>query len=301
MSEKRIIKHKAPWTLQETIPIVVLYAGAILSAIGGLLTETIAPALGWIGLVTLGFIATYVLVVGAGRKKKSMLIAELSDDKDLTIEVIMVKPQQHKWRNKLDRGNNIVRLGKISSVKFDKVLGTRIMTIVTSDKDKKVLYLPLRLAEVPEIKDYLGLAVARNSKIKFEKKEWATEFATYVNLPEDDVVKKHEETAPVIETEEVEEVTEETNEEQYGPGYGLEIPEKEKEVIRLTYERFRRKSTSEKIGDAILQIDAPLPEEGPQNGSPSSSSHLDNLLLNLDERNKTSKITIDLTDLPKEN
>lgn len=295
MSEKRIVVNKAPWTLQETIPIIVLYACAVLSLIGGFLTEVIVPALGIIGAVAAGGIATYVLTVSAGRKKKSTLIAELHDDKDLTIEVVMVNPQQHKWRNKLDRGNNIVKLSRMRSVKFDKILGTRIMTIQTGGG--KNLYLPLRLAEMEEIKDYLGLAVAQNSKIKFDKKEWAEEFTSYVNIPEDKDAEEFFSTAEVIEEEVIEEVDQEPLPEgTYAPVEPLEAPEKVKNAIRLSYDRFRRKSTSEAIGDALEQIDL-VPADEIDSPKPVVS---DFGSFNLpDDAPKNSSIVIDLGNINK--
>jgi hypothetical protein len=283
--------------MQEIVPIIVMYGVAVLSAIGGFITEAVAPAVGIIGIVSLGGLATYVLIESARRKKNSTLYAKLADDKNLTIEVWMRKPIKDKWRGKLDEGKNTAKLANIVGVKFDKVMGTRVMTILT--KGGKPLYVPIRLAQEDAVKDYLGLAVSRNSKLKFDEKEWAEEFAKYVNLPkEEDAEKFFAEAVDIEEPEAVETDEEElplpeniyAEEEKVGPVLP-EAPVAEREVVSFDYSRFRRKSTSESIGDALEKADQPVVEEEKE------VFNLDSLML--DDLSKTSKVVINLDDFQK--
>lgn len=173
-----LVTNKAKWNFQEILPVIILGAIGLFGVFQGI-TQSITLA-GSIIIAVIGFgLAFYVVAISSSRKWKSTLFARLTEDEDLNIEVWMRKPIEDKWSGKLDEGKNKLQLAKINSVKMEIVRGTPV--IVLKAKDKRPLYIPVRLAETDELRAFISKAVAlKGGKLSFENTTQAKEFAAII-------------------------------------------------------------------------------------------------------------------------
>jgi hypothetical protein len=173
-----LVTHKAKWNFQEILPIIILGGLGLFGVFQGII-QSITLA-GSIIIAVVGFgLALYVIAISSSRKWKSTLFARLTEDEDLNIEVWMRKPIEDKWAGKLDEGKNKLQLATISSVKVENVRGTPVIALKA--KDKRPLYIPVRLAETDELRSFISKAVAlKGGKLSFENTAQAKEFAAII-------------------------------------------------------------------------------------------------------------------------
>lgn len=237
-----LVTNKARWTLHEFTPLILFTSLAVFVYASGYVFGWWEPIIATIFSIGLLCVSFYLLFVSLGRKRKSTLFAVLKNDKLLGIEVWMRKPLEHKWLGKMDQGKNKVNLAELEEFKFDNIMGTRVLTLVTKNGSG---YIPLRLASMLEIKNYLGEAVlGGKKKIRLQNKNDLTELQKYVYLPESKTLEEFlkigkvtirntkdkpvEETTPVAES--VSPVAEMNN---------------HRQVIKLNYDRFVKLPTDD--------------------------------------------------------
>ena len=295
--ETVLITNKAKWSFQEILPILISSAiglGGIFLGITQALTLS-----GAIIMAVVGFgLALYVYAISSGRKKKSTLFAKMTDDKNLNIEVWMKKPIEDKWGGKLDKGKNTGKLARITSVKIETIRGTRVLSFKTLDG--RPIWIPVRLAETDEVKEFIAKAVARRGgKLAFENKEQASEFAKLIagagkNLNEEVLDDDEEYIEENVKSETS--ITEENAEE-----FGYEPEEEvvfEKEQRHLDYSAYAQVSTSEAISIALNDVAEKEERERieAEQNSFNIGSNINNIFSNNGE-----KITINLpTEKPTE-
>jgi len=147
-------KHKYGWKIDEIIIFVVFTLGGLgflLAALtkhfdlkGGIILAVLILLAGWGGT----FLA-------AQRKWKSTLTARM-DSKSFEAKFWMNKPNKAIWGTKLDGERNHGKLTDTVKISYDEVQTNPVTPVFTFHlKDRNQISLPLRLAQKPEVRDFL--------------------------------------------------------------------------------------------------------------------------------------------------
>ncbi len=155
MSDKTLVKARAPWTLSEALPVIIMLGLGVFAITGFVLNWIVIGLAVFLGLIGFG-VGLYLVYVNLNRKKKSTLNAEWDDKGE--VRVWMNKPNKTKWNGKLDiDGKNIFNVNKDHKVTLEDIQGSD--TLVLSPEKGKQYYVPVRfLRDSEEFTNFLVTA-----------------------------------------------------------------------------------------------------------------------------------------------
>lgn len=160
MSDVTIVKARAPWTLSEALPVVIMFGLGVFSITGFILNWIVIGLAVFLGIIGFG-VGLYLVYVNLSRKKKSTLNAEW--DANGEVRVWMNKPNKTKWKGKLDvDGKNVFNINKEHKVRLEDIEGSD--TLVFSYEKGKQYYVPVRfLRDSEEFTNFLVSAAEKNN------------------------------------------------------------------------------------------------------------------------------------------
>jgi hypothetical protein len=176
------VRHRYGWKPAEIFVFCITTAIAITLLVLG--TTGIFDAKGSIILAVLliitGWGTTYLAY---NRKKNSSVHGQFNADRNFEVSAWIHKPNRAIWGSKMEIGKNKGKLGDHTSISLLTLNTTPVnKVLVFNFRDGKRVYLPYRLADMPQVRDFLlKLVESRNGKVNADSEETMKEIAGLLN------------------------------------------------------------------------------------------------------------------------